>query len=525
MRKFWVFIGVTVVTSAALGFGSPARAEEPASPEKSIEQRFEELDQEIRILKRKNELGQEAAETAKKSTAVVKAGNNGFSLESADGQNVIQLRGLLQVDYRDYFEGSRDVRNRSDQRAGDLDNNGFSNTGDTWLLRRVRPIIQGTLFGIYDFRFTPDFAGGTATVVDAYIDARFHPAFKFRAGIFKSFVGLERLQSGADIKFLERSYVTNAILPNRDLGIAVHGDVLGNKLNYAFGLVNGVGDGAIIGTGTSFDGHPEVTGRLFATPFIDSYSVLSGLGFGVAATYTDFLGQRNLNFTDTSAADGTRNGLPSYVSDGQNTFFRYNATSIANGERWRIAPQAHYYYGPWGIIGEYVLERQAVSLTTGGSPPGGGAGSNTFVEPNTNKKLNHNAWQIAVSYFLTGEDASFKGVKPKQNYGFGSAGWGAWEVVARYSEINLDSDTFKNPSGTSNIGAYADLSASAQSAHSVTAGVNWYLNPNVRVAMNYSHTIFDGGAGVGTTPINAAGTNVQNREDESAFFTRIQLAY
>ena len=37
--------------------------------QKSIEQRFEELDQEIRILKRKHELDQEAADGAKKSTA------------------------------------------------------------------------------------------------------------------------------------------------------------------------------------------------------------------------------------------------------------------------------------------------------------------------------------------------------------------------------------------------------------------------------------------------------------------------
>jgi phosphate-selective porin OprO and OprP len=524
MRKSWLFMGVAVLTSAVLGFGSPARAEEAGSPEKSIEQRFEELDQEIRILKRQRELEQEAAEIAKKATPIVKASTTGFSLESADGQNVIKLRGLLQVDYHYYFEGSRDVRNRSDQRAGDLDDNGFSDTGDTWLLRRVRPIIQGTLLGIYDFRFTPDFAGNSATVVDAYIDARFHPAFKVRAGIFKSFVGLERLQSGADIKLMERSYVTNAILPNRDLGIAVHGDVFGDTLNYAFGLVNGVNDGAIIGTGTAYDGHPEGTGRLFATPFKNSDSVLRDLGVGVAATYTNFPGERNLHFTDTSAADGTRNGLPSYLSDGQNTFFRYNSTAIAYGERWRIAPQANYYNGPLGIIGEFVLERQAVSLTTGGSPPAGGAGSNTLIQPNTNKNLNHNAWQIAVSYILTGEDASFQGVKPNRNFNFGT-GWGAWELVARYSEINLDNATFKNPAGTSYTGAYADLSTSAQSAHSWTAGVNWYLNPNVKVVMNYSLTTFDGGAGVGTTPINAAGTNVQDREDESAFFTRLQLAY
>jgi len=524
MRKSWLFISVAAVTSAALGFSPLARAEEPGSPEKSIEQRFEELDQEIRILKRKNELGQEAAEIAKKSTAVVKAGNTGFSLESADGQNVFTLRGLLQVDHRLYFEGANDVRNRTDQRAGDLDANGFHDAADSWLARRVRPIIQGTLFGKYDFRFTPEFAGGNASAVDAYIDARFNPAFKVRAGKFKSFVGLERLQSGADIKFLERSYVTNAILPNRDLGIAVHGDILGERLNYAVGLVNGVSDGGIISTGTEFDGRKEVTARVFATPFNNDYSALNGLGFGVAATYTDSQGERNLNFTDTSSADATRNGLPSYLTDGQNVFFRYNGAAVADGQRLRYSPQAYYYSGPLGIIAEYAAVRQDVSLSTGGSPTAGGAGTNTSITPNTNKTLHHSAWQIAVTYLMTGEGASFKGMKPKQNFDFGS-GWGAWELVARYSEINLDDDTFRDPTGTSFTGAYADLSTSAKSAHSWTAGVNWYLNPNVKVALNYSHTTFDGGAGVGTSAINAAGTNVQDRADESAFFTRLQLAY
>ena len=524
MRKSWLFIGIAVMTSIVFGFGSPARAEETGSPEKSIEQRFEELDQEIRILKRKNELGQEAAETAKKSTAIVKAGNTGFSLESADGQNVIKLRGLLQVDHRLYFEGANDVRNRSDQRAGDLDADGFHDAADSWLARRVRPIIEGTLFGKYDFRFTPEFAGGNASVVDAYIDARFDPAFKVRAGKFKSFVGLERLQSGADIKFLERSYVTNAILPNRDLGIAVHGDILGDRLNYAFGLVNGVSDGGIISTGTEFDGRQEVTARLFATPFKNDYSVLNGLGFGLAATYTDTQGERNLNFTDTTTADATRNGLPSYLTDGQNVFFRYSSAAVADGQRLRYSPQAYYYSGPLGIIAEYAAVRQDVSLTTGGSPAAGGAGSNTNITPNTNKTLHHSAWQVAVTYLLTGEDASFKGMKPKQYFDFGT-GWGAWELVARYSEINLDDDTFRDPTGTSFTGAYADLSNSAKSARSWTGGVNWYLNQNARVALNYSHTTFDGGAGVGIVPINATGTNVQDRPNESAFLTRLQLAF
>ncbi len=486
----------------------------------------EELDQKIRILERKGEVAEEAAiaEKQKNPPVKVKASNSGFSFESADGKNIIKLRGLLQADYRSYQEGANDVRNRSNQRAGTLDTDGFHDATDTWLLRRARPTIEGTLFGQYDFRFTPEFAGGSASAVDAYIDARFLPEFKVRAGKFKTFAGLERLQSGSDIKFLERSYVTNAILPNRDLGVAVHGDLFSNRLNYAVGLMNGVTDGGNTSTGTEFNEDKEYTGRLFATPFSNDITPLTGLGFGFAATFQDASGERNLNFTDTSAADGTRNGLPSYLTPGQQTFFRYNSAAVADGERLRISPQAYYYYGPLGIIGEYAQVDQDVSLTTGGSASGGGAGTNTVVTSGTKKKLTHDAWQIAATWLLTGEDVSFKGVKPKRDFNFGG-GWGAWELAGRYSEINLDDDTFKDPTGTVFTGAYADLSNSASAAHTWTAGLNWYLNPNVKVAFNYEHTSFDGGAGDGILPIDAAGTTVRDRDDERAFLTRFQIGF
>lgn len=524
MRRSWLFKQV-VFTSIILGLTVSANAQEEVGPsQKSIEQRFEELDQEIRVLKRKRELDMEAADTAKKATPIVKFSSSGFSLESADGSNSIRFRGIIQLDHRLHFEGASDIRNRTDQRAGDLDANGFHDASDSWYLRRVRPTIEGTLFGKYDFRFTPDFAGGTATVVDAYIDARFDPAFKVRLGKFKSFVGLERLQSAYDIKFIERSYVTNAILPNRDLGLAVHGDVFRDRLNYAFGVVNGVSDGGNINTGPEFDGRKEFTGRLFATPFINDDTVLNGLGIGAAATYTEVRGERNLNFTDTSAADTTRNGLPSYLSDSQNTFFRYSGAAVADGNRIRVSPQAYYFIGPLGIISEYAQVIQDVSLSTGGSPPGGGPGSNTTITPNTGKTLHHQAWHVTASYLLTGERASFKGVKPRKNFDFGK-GWGAWEVVARYNEMVLDEDTFKNPAGTAFTGGYANLSESAKRARSWAVGLNWYLNQNTRVALNYTETRFTGGAGEGITPINAAGTNVQDRPDERTLFTRLQLAF
>ena len=486
----------------------------------------QELSQQVKVLARKGEITEEETVAAKKVTPVVKASEKGFGIESADGKNVIKLRGLLQADYRSFQDGANDVRNRSNQRAGSLDDNGFRDANDTGLLRRVRPTIEGTLLGKYDFRFTPDYGNGNTQIFDAYIDARLSPAFKIRAGKYKPFVGLERLQSAADIKFVERSYVSSNVLPNRDVGISIYGDVFGEKLNYAFGVNNGVVDGGNNSSGSEFDSNKEFTARLFATPFKDEANALSGFGFGIAGTITNTDGEKNLNFTDTSAADATRNGLPSYVTNGQQTLFRYNSATVADGRRTRIAPQANYYYGPFGLIAEYARVSQDVSLSTGGSASAGGSGTNTVITPNTNKQLNHDAWQIAASYLITGEDASFKGVKPTHDFDIDTGGWGAWELVARYSELNLDEESFKNKAGNSfSTNTYADLSTSAKSAKSWTLGANWYLNQNAKVALNYEHTRFEGGAGIGITPIDAAGSNVRDREDENALLARLQLAF
>ena len=518
----------------------------------------QELSQQVKVLQRKGEITEEDTAAAKKTTPVVKAGDNGFSIESADGKNSIKLGGLVQYDYRDFNNGANDVRNRSDARAGTLDREtGFHDANDTWLARRLRPNIQGTLFGKYDYRFQEEFAGGSASVVDAYVDGRFDPAFKVRVGKYKPYVGLERLQGGADLKFIERSYVSNNILPNRDQGISVYGDVLDSKLSYALGFNNGVVDGGNASTSSEFDNDKEITARLFATPFKDDTNALSGLGFGIAATYTDATAEKGLNFTDTTAADGTRNGLPSYVTNGQQTFFRYSPAAIADGKRFRVAPQAYYYNGPFGLITEYARVSQDVSLAAGGSVAGGGGGTTNLsdatnrIAAGSRKQLSNDAWQIAATYLITGEDASFRGVKPKNNFDFDKGGWGAWELALRYSEMTIDSDTFKNAAGTvagqatstqastlattdaALLGtSFADPTYSARKAKSWTAGVNWYLNSNAKIVLNYEQTSFDGGNGTntafnGTTarPFNAANNKVKDREDERALFARFQVGF
>ena len=120
-------------------------------------QKIEELSQKVLVLERKLEVQDEATKTAATTVPVVKASPRGFSLASADSQNQIKLRGVIHTDGR--FFGSDDPEGLK----------------DTWQATRVRPIVEGTLGGIYDFRITPDFGQGRTVIQDAYVTARFKP--------------------------------------------------------------------------------------------------------------------------------------------------------------------------------------------------------------------------------------------------------------------------------------------------------------------------------------------------------------
>jgi phosphate-selective porin OprO/OprP len=320
--------------------------------------------------------------------------------------------------------------------------------------------------------------------VDAFVNAKFKPWFQVRAGKFKPFVGLERLQSGGDIKFLERSYVSNNFAPNRDLGLAIHGDIFDGRLNYALGIHNGVVDGGDNTTSIDTNGSKDFAFRVFATPFKNDIGILNGLGFGIAATRSNFGGAL----------------LPSYKTPGQSTFYSYASNVVADGARTRFVPQAYYYLGPLGVIAEYATVNQDVKKASG-------TGAGTKLE------VDNSAWQIAASYLLTGEDASFKGVKPKNDFNLDGAGWGAWELVARYERADIDNDLWSNSIFTTQTTGAA---ASVKSASSWAAGVNWYLNQNIKIALNYEQTSFEGG-------------NVTNylldHPDEKILSSRLQLSY
>jgi phosphate-selective porin OprO and OprP len=218
----------------------------------------------------------------------------------------------------------------------------------------------------------------------------------------------------------------------------------------------------------------EFVGRIFLQPFNKSdIAAFQGLGLGAGGSYESEFG-----------ASGLTSG---YKTDGQQKFFSYLAGATANGAHWRISPQAYYYWGPFGLMGEYAVSDQQIKF---------GAAS---------ADLQNTAWEVSAGWILTGEKAGFNGVTPRHPFSFENGGWGAWQIVARFEGLNVDDAAFPT---------FADPTISASAARAWAVGLNWWLDKDIRVLTSFSRTTFAGGTAGAVT-----------REPEDVFFSRFQLSF
>ncbi len=449
--KRWIACSITM----ALLYSTSAYATAP-----SFEDRIAALEQEIALLKRQKELDDDAKKQAAEKTPSVTYGDRGLTVTSPDKNFQLRLRGYVQADTRTFF------------------NNSNTDNVDSFLIRSARPIIESKIYDDFQARLMLDFGGGQTRLLDAFVDYKADPAFNVRLGKFKAPIGLERWQSEQEILFVERGMPTN-LVPFRDIGLQFYGELLPQQLEYQIAFTNGATD--LDDPTRDQDDSKDVTARLFAHPFRNADTVaLQGLGIGIAGSY----GQRDGSVTNPIVTDG-------YRTPAQARFFRYRSgatdTVFADGVNWRLNPQAYYYNGAFSLLAEYVLSGQEMRRGT------------------ISDTLNHQAWMAVATYVVTGEDASFDGVKPKENFDISAGTWGAFEVLARYSELDIDRDAFP---------LFSDASRSAQNARDLTLGATWYLNTSVKLNANLSYTTFDGGAGGSV-----------DREDETVFLTRAQFRF
>ncbi len=461
-----------IFTASVLTLIAAAAATAPAYAAEGDGSSVSDLDQRVRILERQLEIQKEEADAKAKDAPIITADSKGFSIKNAKGDYELQFHALIQGDARFY--------------NGDNAGGTPGQLSDNFVLRRVEPTLSGSLGKYVGFLITPEFNGTAPSLLDFWGELRFDPAANIRVGRFKEPVGLENLQSSAALTFIERGLTTD-LVPSREIGAQLHGQLFEQTLSYAVGIFNGAADGGDASAADADNRH-DIAARIFAEPFKNDPGLLQNLGFGVAGTIGNVAGA---NGVSTGAAANTAAIVSGYKSVGQNTFFTYRAATLAQGHRSHLAPQAYWYNDNYGVLAEYVISRQQL---VNGANAGG---------------IANKAYEVIANYVITGEDASFKGVKPKSPFKIGGDGWGAFEIAARTGALTIDDRAF-----TGAAISFADPTKAARKATEYGIAANWYLNNNAKVAINYEETRFDGGAAGGA-----------DRNNERAVLARLQVAF
>ena len=116
------------------------------------------------------------------------------------------------------------------------------------------------------------------------------------------------------------------------------------------------------------------------------------------------------------------------------------------------------------------------------------------------------AWETTVSWTLTGEPASFTGVRPRNAFDPGTGHWGAFEVGARANAFEIDDGAF--------TAGLFDPARSVRDAFAWGVVGIWHLNRHVKEVVSYERTTFTAGAAGGA-----------DRPTENTLIFRTQLSF
>ena len=462
-----ILAGAALIALSATAFAAPKK---PASPPPSdpriglLEQQLRDIQLQLAQIKKTQEDSDTSGAVAdlKRSTSNQYADinkrldaqnktaidNGRLTVSSPNGAFSLSLRALMQFDVGYFAQG---------RNPPSVDLNSGTN------FRRAQLGFQGTAFKDWSYNFLYDFGGygveGRGYIYNAYIQYDGLKPFGIRVGAYTPFEGQEDQTGSGDLFFPERATAVDvargiAGAPSREaISIFVQEDNYHVALSYTGKKTgDGTSTGASIGT---FDAQQSIIGR--AAWLAVSSPDLKWL---VEGHVTEVL--KLSDATASPAATGIRfsNG-PEVGVDASKTVD--TGTIDANHAREFGFESAATYSGFYGQGGwfRYQIDRR-------------------LAVPNPE----FDGWYAFLAYSLTGEQhpydpttASFRNLRPAKPLGT-PGGWGAWEVLARYSSIDLDYQPF--------VAAAAGGIAGGQQ-NVWTIGLNWYPNNAVKFQLNYDN--------------------------------------
>ena len=337
--------------------------------------------------------------------------------------------------------------------------------------RRLRIFLSGKGYGVYDYKFQldlePEFDGNDGTSIkDMYIGMHEIPLLGYvRMGHFKGPSSLEELTSSKYITFMERA-LPNVFAMSRRVGIAsynnTHDDVF--HLNY----------------GVFFNDIDDV--------LAERVDDAQGVEFGLRGVWTPI-------YTANGRGVAHFGGSWRYVDDRDDSVRFRSRPETHEEDRFidtgAIAARDYNILGleMAGVYGPFSLQSELFYTNV-----------NTIAGPNVDL---YGAY-VYGSWFLTGESRNYENdkkcfgrVKPHTNFWIvptcdgPCAGWGAWELAARWSYLDFTDPVLAGGAGEGTLNDF-------------TLGVNWHWNPYARMMFNWIHPVAsDQALGAGTADILA----------------------
>lgn len=286
------------------------------------------------------------------------------------------------------------------------------------------------------FQLQWNFAKNRTAQTDLHLTFHQIPGIgNLKIGRFQEPFTLEELTSNTNFTFMERA-LPNVFAPSYNTGVELYNTALEDRVSWQLALTwdtNSAGDSIRPGR--------AVTGRITGRP-IHSEDGRRLLHLGAAYSL------RSPNDTIRLRARPESNMAPFLLDTGE-----FYADDIR-----LLGLEVAGVYGPFAAQAEYMRSDITTRL----------AGSRQF-----------DGWYAEASYFLTGEHrpystafGTFGPVTPRRAFNLWdtgeSRGLGAWQIAARYSELDLNDGPIRGGQ-----------------MQNWTVGVNWYLNAITRISMNY----------------------------------------
>jgi len=471
---------VAIVSAAEAGASDRNPAQEANDAKlQQLEQDIQDLQGQVQDLKRSSADQYTDIQNQRASGVKVTLNNGRPTISGPDF--TFSLRALVQFDTAYYGQSTI---------PGGLD---FASGSD---FRRARFGFEGTAFDNWSYNFIYDFGGSGvegSTISSAYIQYDGLAPVHIKAGAFPPPESFDDSTSAGDLTFLERSQPT-------DLERSIAG-ADGRKAFdlYAYDdryFVSAAYTMGLVGDAATYDQQQAFVGRA-------AYRIIAGddanLAIGADTTY-------EFKPADTSAGPNSPHLLrlrerPELNVDSNGYRLIDTGSSGIDSDNlltWGVEAAGNWknFYGQGGYFG-YDLSRRTLGNPAGLSDP------------------DFNGWYLQASWILTGEakpyranTGSFGSPKPAQNFTVDKGGWGAWEVAARYSDLNLNYNEGVFGKST----PVGGIRGGDQRIWS--AGLNWYPNPVLRFMLDYQH--------VDVSRLAGAGTSLDAKLDDVSL--RLQLA-